>query len=120
MLIFWCNRYLVVHKVAIKLVVVLLSSKPVEHLINERQKEVVFHCRCIQLATVHAYPPSCDYPHWNQFILIICTDNHPSFLKHIVDWTDPITISDWVDYPASTYLMVSFFTTTFITGFNRL
>ena len=58
-----CN--LIVSKVSIQEAVISMSRKPLQHLVREKQRKMIFPCGFIELAVVDPYSPTSDSPCWD-------------------------------------------------------
>ena len=59
LLIFGSYGDLVVTGVAIKETIMAMSRKAFQHLVDKKERKVVFSSACVQLPIVDTYPPSC-------------------------------------------------------------
>ena len=65
LLIFWCNRNLII---SIKKTVPPFSGKSIQHLIHEGHRKMVFFNPWVQFTVIHTHPTSSYRSYWNKFI----------------------------------------------------
>ena len=85
LLMFRCNRDLVVARITIKKTIPPLSCKPIQHLIHEGNMKMVFLSPCIQFPVIHTHSLSDHRPHWNKLIFIIRDHNLSPFIRHTLN-----------------------------------
>ena len=74
-----------------------MICKPLQHFINEGQREMILLCSLVEFPIIYAHPPSGRETLSDQLILLIRDNCQPSLLGHYLNGTDPLTIRHGVD-----------------------
>jgi len=92
------DRDLMITRIPIKETEERMLCKPFQHLIDERQREVILLCSLVIFLVIYTHPPSHDGSLRDQLVLIISNDRHASLLRHNLHGTYPLAIGHGVDY----------------------
>lgn len=119
MVILWCYDYLVIAGISVQKAIIHLSSKSVLHQVNERDWVTIFAGGIIKLPVIHTDSPPNYCASRDQLVLIISHHSHALFSG--THWMGLTHLLSEIGYtmPALCHL-ITFFLTTFITGFNLL
>ena len=74
-----------------------MVCKPLQHFINEGQREMILLCSLIEFLVVYAHPPPSGEMLSDQLILLIRDNCQPSLPRHYLNGTNPLTIQHGVD-----------------------
>ena len=85
LLIFWCDRNLIIPRIPIKKTIPPFSGKSIQHLIHEGHRKMVFFSPWVQFTVIHAHPPASNRSHWNKFILFVGDHSHSTFLRYTLN-----------------------------------
>jgi hypothetical protein len=58
---------------------------------------MIFLSSFVELPIVDAHSPIGDSPLRNELIFLIVDNHHSTLLRHHLYWTDPFTITNWID-----------------------
>lgn len=81
---------------AIKKILIHITCKRFQHLINERKRKMILSGGIIESHVINTHLPSYNYSCWGKFISLILYNGHASFLMHHLSRTHPCTIKYWV------------------------
>jgi len=76
-----------------------MVCKPLQHFINEGQRETILLCSLIEFPIVYAHPAPSGETLSDQLIFLVGDNCQPSLLRHSLNGTNPLTIRHGVDNP---------------------